>query len=672
VVLTNPADAGRKDRRPSRIVIAWPAGNSGIGLFFEPVEKSVSTMRIALMNSSTGYPIAPEYISTKETPRVGVTGLLSIDRKSTITLAILGSVRAIRDYTEGTGRPNPIMQKDVKARLKEDNTLHISRLWFDGNTEMSVRLSPASSNSIRLEGNKAILETGEYTISAHFNYPQLHRLSTEQVLKNSSQFLARQQEVDALTFLSYSEKLVAGAWRFMTYFGRDAMISTLLLQPVLTHTATEAVLGSVLERINRTDGSTCHEEIIGDYATFLNLQDGFNSTAARCDYSMVDTDFFLPILLHAYFVESGAEESRLEGLFSTAAGKVEVKNKGLNWGDLFELLVKKIMVTAAPFASPGGRRQENLIRLKEGHETGTWRDSIYGLGGGRVPFDVNVALIPAALRSIAALGRKFGDKIFENQWQELSTLADQYAEVWEDYTLDFFRLDVPAKVAQERLDDFARTNRFYDGPSHAELVDSNIIYYALALEGPNGLDKLPILHTDACCRIYFVNGTNHTRVTEYLNSTALSIIRPFPAGLRTPLGVVVANPALSGSKELIQNFTNSAYHGAVIWSWHHVAMARGLERQLARCDTAERPGFCNDQIVYGNVKKAYNMLWDVIEETSEYLSDELWTWTYDDQEYHHAALSDLPPPPGVERPAESNAIQLWSLTFLAVERNVNF
>jgi hypothetical protein len=74
-------------------------------------------------------------------------------------------------------------------------------------------------------------------------------------------------------------------------------------------------------------------------------------------------------------------------------------------------------------------------------------------------------------------------------------------------------------------------------------------------------------------------------------------------------------------------------------------------------------------VVYNNVKNAYNVLWDVIEANRKYLSDEVWTWVYKDQEYHHTALSSLVPPPGIDRPAESNIIQLWSLTFLAVKRN---
>jgi hypothetical protein len=75
------------------------------------------------------------------------------------------------------------------------------------------------------------------------------------------------------------------------------MVSALILRPILTNQAIEAVIASVLERINRTDGSTWHEETISDYATFMNIQEGLASTDYRCNYSMVDTDYLLPILM---------------------------------------------------------------------------------------------------------------------------------------------------------------------------------------------------------------------------------------------------------------------------------------------------------------------------------------------------------------------------------------
>jgi hypothetical protein len=100
------------------------------------------------------------------------------------------------------------------------------------------------------------------------NYPQLTTLQPTSVLNAASASLATEKpaQVAALSFLSYSEKLLAGAWRFFTYFGRDSMISALLLEPVLSSGqggAMEAVIGAVLERVNRTDGTVCHEETIG-------------------------------------------------------------------------------------------------------------------------------------------------------------------------------------------------------------------------------------------------------------------------------------------------------------------------------------------------------------------------------------------------------------------------
>lgn len=58
-----------------------------------------------------------------------------------------------------------------------------------------------------------------------------------------------------VSFLTYQEKFLAGSWRFLTYFGRDTLISLNLFMDVLTPSATEAAIGSVLERLN-TNAST--------------------------------------------------------------------------------------------------------------------------------------------------------------------------------------------------------------------------------------------------------------------------------------------------------------------------------------------------------------------------------------------------------------------------------
>jgi hypothetical protein len=57
---------------------------------------------------------------------------------------------------------------------------------------------------------------------------------------------------DQLAFLAYSDKFLAGGWRFLTYFGRDTMLALRLLLPVVSTTTAEAILGAVIERTNST------------------------------------------------------------------------------------------------------------------------------------------------------------------------------------------------------------------------------------------------------------------------------------------------------------------------------------------------------------------------------------------------------------------------------------
>ena len=94
---------------------------------------------------------------------------------------------------------------------------------------------------------------------------------------------------------------------------------------------------------------------------------------------------------------------------------------------------------AKPFTQPGGNATyKNLIALKEGVPVGQWRDSNDGLGGGRYPYDVNTALMPAALRAIAELARA---DAFEKE-EGWGDIADKRAEVWETFTLDFFNVEL--------------------------------------------------------------------------------------------------------------------------------------------------------------------------------------------------------------------------------------
>lgn len=206
-----------------------------------------------------------------------------------LTIPILGSIRNIRDFTEGPSLLYPVIQDAIEFSEMDDGGVMLSRLWLDNVTTTRISFVPSEGNSVVISNRTLELEAGTYNFTATFDYPQLTQLNASSVLNEASQGLVESDagQTTSLSFLSYSQKLLAGTWRFLTYFGRDSMIATLLLQPVLSEGeggAIEAVIGAVLERLNRTSGVVCHEETIGDYATYLHLQENETSTAPGCTY----------------------------------------------------------------------------------------------------------------------------------------------------------------------------------------------------------------------------------------------------------------------------------------------------------------------------------------------------------------------------------------------------
>ena len=696
-VVTSPLPESNLTIIGPRLIVAFPGGNSGFCTYFAPQDGKNGTLGIELV-SFNGSPLSSVYNATSgsQIPVVGVTGVLSFNKSAALTVPILGSVRTLRDFVEGPSLLQSEIQDAIMFSTYQGKGASLSRLWLDNVTTSTFTMTPYRNNTngmVEIKNKTLMIDAGLYTFTATYNYAQLEQLTAMEVLSPAADGLITQKpqltiDLGSLSFLSYTEKLLAGAWRFLTYFGRDSMISALLLQPILSQgngSAMEAVLGAVLERMNSTDGSVCHEETIGDYATWLHLQDNVTSTAPSYSYVMIDSDFYLPVLMDRYLTQSSIGQSRMSAFLSTAAGSINPANMGYSYGQLLGINAAKVMNLAAPFAAPGGQIMQNLAHLKEDQIVGQWRDSTYGIGGGRIPFDVNTALMPAALRAIASLSRA-NSSIFPSH-PKWGTLADDYASVWEAHTLPFFQIDLSHATATTRLQNFMKRNTFYTGPTHASSLPSkNYTYYGISLNGYDNLKTVDVQHTDTCFHLFLLNTTNDAQLSTLLNATANSINLPFPAGLNTPVGIVVANPALGKEAVLTQNYTTGAYHGTVVWSWQQAMMAKGLELQLGRCTTPASagnpstaptknlqkiPSFCGNKAIYNNVKQAYNTLWDLIEANSNEQSQEVWSWTYKNGKYQVADLGTLTPPPGVGAQTESDIRQLWSLTFLAVTRDMS-
>ncbi|KAJ4304686.1 hypothetical protein N0V90_000213 [Kalmusia sp. IMI 367209] len=662
VLVTSP-DANNDSNAKPRLLVAWPAGNSGAAAYFEAENGGALGLHLENSTSSgeiletVNEPAADE--AKNGNPRVGVTGLIHFDAPALLTLPILGSIRTIRDYSEGGGILSPDVQNAVVTEKFGSDGAQFWRTWFDNITSTWIDFAPTSgAEAVRIVTGdqwKLRFSTGTYRFRATFDYPQLDQLSPSEVLNSASQGLITENpdQTTSLSFLSYSNKLLAGSWRFLTYFGRDSMLSALLMQSILSQGeggALEAVIGAVLERINQTDGTVCHEENLGDYATFLARNKGISSTAPSCDYKMIDTDFLLPILMKDYFVDTDIGRVRATPFLHRKATFLE-ENAGVAYKALAQRTAEKIMDIAAPFASD--QTASNLIHLKQGESVGQWRDSNSGLGGGRIPYDVNTALVPAGLRAIAALS----NADFFPDHAEWASLADEYAQVWEDKTLQFFEVTISRTEAQRLVEQYV-SEAALAGPSNTDQITSDVHFYGVALGGDDN-KPVRILNTDDCFRLFLLNTTNQEQLSKFINQTADHILQNFPVGLSTDVGLFVANPAYTGNKDLADQFKNSDYHGTVVWSWQLAMMAAGLGRQLARCGTYDAPDFC-DQKLHDKVQDAYSTLWDTINKNRAQLSGEVWSWKYDNG-YEAVPLSAF-------STTESDIVQLWSLTFLAIHQ----
>lgn len=667
VIVTNPLSSSNLSVIGPRLLIAWPAGNSGIVTYFAPENGQNGTLSIQLENStSTGEVLEGIFESgdsSSSHPCVGVSGYIHFNSSSVLTVPILGSIRTIRDFSEGPSIIYPSVQEGIGFSVTPNGGALLERTWFDNVTTTYLSFTPMNGSSPitinRTQNTTLQFGSGSYQFNASFNYPQLEQLSPMEVLNNASLDLIEQNtdQTTSLSFLSYTDKLLAGTWRFLTYFGRDSMISLLLLRPILNGgngSAIEAVIGAVLERVNHTDGTVCHEEVLGDYATFLNLAKNITSSAPQCDYKMIDTDFFLPIVMKNYFVDTDTGRNRSSDFLNKTASFLE-DSKGSKYADLAQLTAEKIMNLTAPFASNGGQTKHNLIHLKEGEVVGEWRDSTYGLGGGRIPYDVNTALVPAALQAIAALS----DAGFFSKHPDWKDTAIKYAQIWEDETLRFFEVTIPQGEAVSLVENYVNESSF-PGPSHATEIATPVTFYGLALDGNNNQSLVRVMNTDDCFRNFLLNTTNQAQLSAFLNQTAEHILQPYPVGLSSDVGLFVANPAYGGDPIYARNFTQADYHGTVVWGWQLAMTAAGLAHQLGRCDSSNTPEFCNDQILYSKILSAYNHLWTLIDNNRAQLSSEVWSWKYND--------GFEVEPLGAFVPTESNIRQLWSLTFLAVHK----
>ncbi|HEX5341081.1 MAG TPA: hypothetical protein VFX55_01195 [Duganella sp.] len=603
-----------------RLLAAFPAGNSATGLWFQSDGAPLSWRGAAQL-----LPVRSR--DGQGRPLLGIRTEIAVDRaRLTVSGAVMSSARVLRDY-----------QHDRRLPRGMHNAVHFSadsvrwsRDRIDGSAGYAMELQVLNGTVGTDAHGQITLDAAagqmlQLRLTALTGEPALQALPPEQLLRDPAAGALRARQ--SLAFLSYRDKLLAGSWRFNTYFGRDTLMSLILLMPALMPQAIEAGLAAVLERLD-PHGAVAHEEDIGEMA-LLHGSGG----APVYDYKMVDDDFMLAPAAMAYLLEhAGGAQQAAQWLARPGAD-------GQPYGAALCRNFQLVQRLAGDFARRPG--VETLIHLRPGQVTGDWRDSADGLGGGVVSYNVNAILVPAALRAIAAL---HASGLLAPYLADDAAAAG-LAQVWEQQAPACFAVRRDAAAAQAAVRRCAQELGIDAAPALASLDGQGLAFSAIALDAQH--QPVPVLHSDFGFALLLQRPP-----AEVIERELAAMMRPFPAGLMTGVGLLVANGAYA-SDALRPLFGPDRYHGAVVWSWQQALLAAGLARQLARADLPST--------TRALLAAAQQALWAVIQSTQAQSNSELWSWSWADGRYRQQPFG-----PGAATADEANAAQLWSTVYLAV------
>ncbi|HEX9706924.1 MAG TPA: hypothetical protein VGA24_04710 [Steroidobacteraceae bacterium] len=613
----------------SRLVIAFPAGNSGLALWFDE-RAALEWQPIVKIEAAERLLPAGGMLRGVILEVVAKGGPVSVER------AIVGSVRVIRDFEYSRTLPSEVETyrqltgREVtwqRRRLDGASGYYLSVEALEGavtsGMSESTVLSPGADGRMRL---RVTALTGDTPLTP---------LEGEELVTAASGANDRLQQM--LDFLCYEEKLLAGSWRFGTYFGRDTLMSLRLLASVLQPRLMETGLGAVLKRLN-AEGEVAHEEDVGEYAVLRRKRAGLPmSDAPLFDYKMIDDDFMLAVVAAHYLLDTADGRARAAAFLARTAGAGEANGSALARNARF------VLAEAAPFArDPQWRR---LVSLKPGQNAGNWRDSDLGLGGGIFPYDVNGILVPAALDAIARLhGSGLLEPYLDPPGEDEMPAAAAMAAVWRREAPRLFDVQVATGAARSAVIAYADSIGIDPAPALSDMGTKPVKFRAVSLDDQGR--PVPVLNSDEAFALLFgdITPAEAGRIAE-------TLLRAFPAGLLTDAGLLVANPAFAPAP-LQPAFDRNHYHGTVVWSWQQAVLRAGIDRQLARGELAES--------TRAALMRARAKLTHAIGAAQSMRGSELWSWSQTDGEY---AVEPFGQSRGHE--TESNAAQLWSTVHLA-------
>jgi len=611
---------------------------------------------------------------------------MSLDGKNRMTIEVSG------DLQEST----PRLEDDV-LRVRSRNS---GGIWFDvATTSDAPTLTPLARDEIfNDEFDAFYARQQDVADSVRRALPSVDAERDSRV----TSFRRLERAVRGMELLSSREKFMAALPNYATYFGRDQIMSVLMLEPIITVDVQEYLIANVLEKVGPS-GDVSHEEALGgqaireganEYNAHIRAWEETRGTEAaaadehlaqardvlvdlqtvRENYRMIDDDFQFAVLVDRYLGRSDVPAARKRQFLSEPVA---------NGGSRLDVLVRNLALVAEwarPYAEDA--TTTNLVGFRyrddDGWLPGSWRDSRVGYGNGQFAMDVNVVWVPNALeaterivQTLNALGLSAEDALsrtskdasaLENYLHDPATLSAAI-NTWRGARRHFeVRLD--GNEVRTRVDALLVSMPGEEQEYWRRLLEDDrairpLSFLALSLDSLGQL--IPAANTDPATDLFLENYTQQilggsadpAAVTEMLDVFQ----RPYPVGLFVAgVGPVVVNDAYA-SAAVQQRFREDLYHSPrVVWGREVNLLLLGLARQIEAAYDASG-GLRDDSEAMRSYVEALRRALEVTRqavEASGMRHNELWSYRIDD---------------GTLRPVRygtSSDIQLWNLTDLAV------
>lgn len=564
--------------------------------------------------------VSPEFRALLD----AVAGQPTVTRQAALAALRAGSVAQLRARLAPTVR---------RASAAPTADVIIEQPSLDGLDTLQLTIGPLDGAQLRATPTEVVAQATDgrplrLTVTVRTTGRPLSPLSREEIFTDD--FLAWTREVQGsgdvtrarwierqltgVELLASREKLMAGLPTYATYFGRDMLLSALMMQPVWRPEMSEFVMAAALRKLSPS-GEVSHEEALGGQAlreaaadvTAL-LQAADRAPAVRADslrtralrvlrdrrrprenYHMVDDEYQLPLLVARYLDDARLGDAHKRAWFLAREGSAT----------RLSLLLAELAVVAtrsAPYAA--NPVPSNFVSFAPREATATafggaprwfaqsWRDSGAGYANGRYAMDVNAVYIPHALQAtqrilggLRRLGLLSPTVLATTPALRPDTPLGRYARDEEALTraittwrgaADVFVVRLTAADVQARV-----SARLAAMPPDARAywrafppTGEGIAFPALALDADGR--PIAVANSDPATRL-FLDGLMGTPATTGAGRAALLrdvslFTREYPEGLLIPaIGAVVANDAYA-TPAVWQAFDDDPYHGPrVVW-----------------------------------------------------------------------------------------------------------